>query len=56
MISDGFVEYYQKIFTDDEVRRPLLDGLSFSTIDEADRIVLRKRWKGLFITWLVIRP
>jgi hypothetical protein len=35
-IGDGLVNFYSQIFMDDEVRRPLLDGLSFSTIDEAD--------------------
>jgi hypothetical protein len=39
-IGDGLVNFYSQIFLDDEVRRPLLDGLSFSTIDEADCAVL----------------
>jgi hypothetical protein len=39
-IGKGLVDYYQQIFTDDDVRCPLLDGLSFSIIDEADLIVL----------------
>jgi hypothetical protein len=39
-IGEGLVSYYQGLFSDDEVRRPLLDGLEFSSIEEADRIIL----------------
>jgi hypothetical protein len=36
-IGEGLVNYYSHLFTDEEGRRPLLDGLAFSSIDEADR-------------------
>jgi hypothetical protein len=36
--------FYQGLFSDDEVRRPLLDGLEFSSIDEADRIILDRQF------------
>uniref|UniRef100_A0A2N9F9F3 Reverse transcriptase domain-containing protein n=1 Tax=Fagus sylvatica TaxID=28930 RepID=A0A2N9F9F3_FAGSY len=39
-IGEGLVNFYSHLFTDDEVRRPLLDGLAFSSIDESDRICL----------------
>jgi hypothetical protein len=34
------VSFYNELFSEDEVRRPLLDGLSFSSIDEEDSLVL----------------
>ena len=34
------VHFYSNLFSDDEVRHPLLDGLSFPSIDEDDRVVL----------------
>ena len=39
-IGEGLVSFYSELFSDDEVRRPLLDGLSFSSIDEEDSLVL----------------
>jgi hypothetical protein len=32
-IGEGLVNFYQCLFSDDEVRRPLLDGMVFSSID-----------------------
>ena len=34
------VSYYSQLFSDDEVRRPLLDGLDFSSIKDVDSTVL----------------
>ncbi len=39
-IGEGLVNFYSHLFTDDEVRHPLLDGLAFSSIDETDRTCL----------------
>ena len=39
-IGEGLVNFYSHLFIDDEVRRPSLDGLAFSSIDESDRICL----------------
>ncbi len=38
--GEGLVTYYSQLFSDDKVRRPLLDGLDFSSIDEADSTIL----------------
>ena len=35
-IGEGLVNFYQRLFSNDAVRRPLLDGLVFSSIDEAN--------------------
>ena len=50
-IGEGLVNFYNHLFTDNEGRCLLLDGLAFSSIDEADRCnldrpLLRKRWWG----------
>ena len=39
-IGAGLVNFYKQLFSDDEVRRPLLDGLDFSSLDESDRDLL----------------
>jgi hypothetical protein len=39
-IGAGLVNFYKQLFSDDEVRRPLLDGLVFSSLDESDRDLL----------------
>jgi hypothetical protein len=39
-IGEGLVNFYQHLFFDDAVRRPFLDGMVFSSIDEADSNVL----------------
>jgi hypothetical protein len=39
-IGDGLVKFYQGLFSDDDVRRPLLDGMGFSSIDDSDRVLL----------------
>jgi hypothetical protein len=39
-IGDGLVKFYQGLFSDENVRRPLLDGLDFSSIEESDRVLL----------------
>ena len=36
------VNFYSRLFANDDVRRPLLDGLDSSSIDEEDNIVLDK--------------
>ena len=40
VIGEGLVSYYKQLFSDDEVRRPMLDGLAFSAIETADSTVL----------------
>ena len=39
-IGEGLVNFYSHLFSNDEVKRPLPDGLAFSSIDDADRAVL----------------
>ena len=39
-IGEGLVSFYSDLFSDDAVRRPLLDGLTFSSIDEEYSSVL----------------
>uniref|UniRef100_A0A2N9H5P7 Reverse transcriptase domain-containing protein n=1 Tax=Fagus sylvatica TaxID=28930 RepID=A0A2N9H5P7_FAGSY len=39
-IGEGLVNFYSQLFIDEEGRRPLLDGLVFSSIDEEDRCCL----------------
>jgi hypothetical protein len=39
-IGEGLVNFYSHLFSNDEVKRPLLDGLAISSIDDADRAVL----------------
>ncbi len=41
-IGEGLVNFYSCLFSDDDVRCPLLDDLDFSSIDEEDNIVLDK--------------
>jgi hypothetical protein len=41
-IGAGLVSFYSRLFADDNVRRPLLDGLEFSSIDEEDNNVLEQ--------------
>ncbi len=38
-IGEGLVSFYHRLFSDDEGRWPLLVGLAFSSIDEADSLV-----------------
>ena len=40
LMGDDLVKFYSHLFTDDEVRRPFLDSLVFSSIDETDRVML----------------
>ena len=39
-IGEGLVQFYSTLFFYEAVRRPLLDGLPFSSIDEEDRVAL----------------
>ena len=41
-IGAGLVSFYSRLFADDNVRSPLLDGLEFSSIDEEDNNVLEQ--------------
>ena len=41
-IGEGLVNFYSCLFSDDDMRCPLLDDLDFSSIDEEDNIVLDK--------------
>ena len=43
-IGEGLVSFYQGLFSDDVVRKPLLDGLDFSSIDETDRDILDRHF------------
>lgn len=40
VIGEGLVNFCSNLFSDEAIRHPLLDGLSFSSIDEEDRSVL----------------
>ena len=40
MTGEGQVNFYRQLFTDEEDRRPLLDGLDFYSIDEPDNATL----------------
>ena len=39
-IGEELVQFYSTLFSDEAVRRPLLDGLPFSSIDEEDKVTL----------------
>jgi exonuclease III len=53
-IGEGLVSFYKGLFSDDEVRRPLLDGLEFSSIEETDRIILDRQFTEDEV-WGVVR-
>jgi hypothetical protein len=53
-IGTGLVNFYKGLFSDDEVRRPLLDGVVFSTIDESDRDMLDRAFTEDEV-WGVVR-
>ena len=41
VIGEGLVSFCSQLFSDDEVRRPLLDALDFSSIDDTDSLILK---------------
>uniref|UniRef100_A0A2N9EUU7 Reverse transcriptase domain-containing protein n=1 Tax=Fagus sylvatica TaxID=28930 RepID=A0A2N9EUU7_FAGSY len=53
-IGKGLVDFYKGLFSDNEVRRPLLDGVAFSSIDEADRDMLDRSFTEDEV-WGVVR-
>uniref|UniRef100_A0A2N9GTW6 Reverse transcriptase domain-containing protein n=1 Tax=Fagus sylvatica TaxID=28930 RepID=A0A2N9GTW6_FAGSY len=53
-IGAGLVNFYKQLFSDDEVRRPLLDGLVFSSLDESDRDLLDQPFTEKEV-WGVVR-
>uniref|UniRef100_A0A2N9HXJ9 Reverse transcriptase domain-containing protein n=1 Tax=Fagus sylvatica TaxID=28930 RepID=A0A2N9HXJ9_FAGSY len=53
-IGEELVSFYKGLFSDDEVRRPLLDGLEFSSIEETDRIILDRQFTEDEV-WGVVR-
>uniref|UniRef100_A0A2N9IB59 Uncharacterized protein n=1 Tax=Fagus sylvatica TaxID=28930 RepID=A0A2N9IB59_FAGSY len=53
-IGKGLVNFYQGLFSDDAVRRPLLDGVAFSVIDESDRDMLDRSFTEDEV-WGVVR-
>uniref|UniRef100_A0A2N9HYC0 Protein kinase domain-containing protein n=1 Tax=Fagus sylvatica TaxID=28930 RepID=A0A2N9HYC0_FAGSY len=53
-IGKGLVNFYQGLFSDDAVRRPLLDGVAFSAIDESDRDMLDRSFTEDEV-WGVVR-
>jgi hypothetical protein len=43
-IGEGLVNFYNNLFFDEALRRPLLDDLPFSSIDEEDGLVLDRQF------------
>ena len=43
-IGEGLVNFYSNLFSDEALRRPLLDDLPFSSIAEEDGLVLDRQF------------